>query len=499
MHEILQNFSEPWAIRALIASCLVGVMCGVLGCFIVLRNMSLIGDAMAHSVLPGVVVAFIFAGLHPIILFLGAAISGLTTAFGITWIQNNTRTKNDAAIGIVYTTMFSLGVMGISRISKSEGVHLDLKDFLFGTVLGVSELDIYLTLGTAIYVILGVIIFYRYLFVTTFQPIIAETMGIPVRFIHYFVMLMLSFAVVASLQMVGLILVVAMLIVPASTALLLSERLKNVIFISAFIGLISAIIGLFLSLAYDTTPGPAMVVTAAFLYFLTVLFAPRKGLLVRFIQKRKLNRKIQLEDTLKQALGLQERKQLTFENLLSRLGVNKSSLIQLLQILRDQGLIKGDKNQLSLSESGKEEATRLVRAHRLWETYLVNKIGLSEEQIHEDAERYEHLLTEEMLDKVDKTLGFPSMDPHGSPIPIKKGLPPTALFKLDLHQDARIADQQINHSITSQLWQLGLIPETPFQIHLKEKDTIKIKVGDRVLTLSENLAMQINVVLDAKT
>lgn len=420
MQEVFQNLMEPWAIRALIASCLVGLMCGVLGCFIVLRNMSLIGDAMAHSVLPGVVVAFIFAGLNPIILFFGAAISGLTTAFGITWIQNNTRTKNDAAIGIVYTMMFSLGVMGISRISKSGGVHLDLKDFLFGTVLGVSELDIYITLGTTIYVILGVIIFYRYLFVTTFQPVIAETMGIPVKFIHYFVMLMLSFAVVASLQMVGLILVVAMLIIPASTALLFSERLKHVIFISGGIGLLSAILGLILALTYDTTPGPAMVVTAALIYFLTVLFSPKKGLLVRFIQKRKLNQKIQLEDTLKQALRLSERGQLNFDALLNRLGFNRSSLTKHLQTLSSQGLILIEQNILKLTEKGILEATRLVRAHRLWETYLVDKIGLSQEQIHEDAERYEHLLTEEILDEVDRTLGFPEKDPHGSPIPNKK-------------------------------------------------------------------------------
>ncbi len=200
MSELLEILQQEWAIRALIASSLVGVMCGVLGCFIVLRNMSLVGDALAHAILPGVVFAFVIVGYSALGFFTGAVIAGLLTALGITWIQHNVGTKNDAAIGIVFTAMFSIGVMGISYISRNEGVHLDLKDFLFGNVLGVANSDLYLTTGVTVYVVISVIVFYRYLFVSTFQPVIAETMGIPVQLIHYFLMLLLSFAVVASLQ-----------------------------------------------------------------------------------------------------------------------------------------------------------------------------------------------------------------------------------------------------------------------------------------------------------
>ena len=137
MAEVLDIFfHEEWAIRALIASSLVGLMCGVLGCFIVLRNLALIGDALAHAILPGVVVAFMVVGYSALGFFTGAFVAGLLTAFGITWIQHNVNTKNDAAIGIVFTAMFSLGIMGISRISRDQDVHLDLKGFLFGNVLG---------------------------------------------------------------------------------------------------------------------------------------------------------------------------------------------------------------------------------------------------------------------------------------------------------------------------------------------------------------------------
>ncbi|MFT5747259.1 MAG: ABC-type Mn2+/Zn2+ transport system permease subunit, partial [Saprospiraceae bacterium] len=199
MLDFFQQFQELYIQRALMASSMVGLMCGVLGCFIVLRNMALIGDALAHSVLPGVVVAFILVGHNPLAFFIGSVIAGLATSVGITWIQHNARTKNDAAIGIVFTAMFAIGVIGISKISRRPGVHLDLNDFLFGDVLGVANEDLYLTGAVLVYVLISVVVFYRYLFAATFQPIIAETMGISVKTIHYFLMLLLSFAVVASL------------------------------------------------------------------------------------------------------------------------------------------------------------------------------------------------------------------------------------------------------------------------------------------------------------
>ena len=142
MENLVGIFEYEWFIRALIASSMVGIMCGVLGCFIVLRNMSLIGDALAHAILPGIVVVFPIVGYSPLGFFTGAVIAGLLTAVAITWIQHNVKTKNDAAIGIVFTAMFSIGVIGISWISKNEGVHLDLKDFLFGNILGISNEDI---------------------------------------------------------------------------------------------------------------------------------------------------------------------------------------------------------------------------------------------------------------------------------------------------------------------------------------------------------------------
>ncbi|MDH3649867.1 MAG: metal ABC transporter permease, partial [Saprospiraceae bacterium] len=457
MSDFLEIFQQAWAFRALIASVLVGIMCGILGCFIVLRNMALIGDALSHAILPGIVVAFVVFGYSTLGFFLGSVAAGLLTALGITWIQQKVHTKNDAAIGIVFTAMFSIGVIGISWISKEQGVHLDLKDFLFGNVLGVSDEDLYLTLGITLYVILSVIVFYRYLFITTFQPVIAQTMGISTKLIHYFIMLLLSFAVVASLRTVGVILVVAMLITPASTALLLSDRLKYVVFLSGVLGMAAAILGLLTAIFFDTTPGPAMAVVATLIYLLAALLAPKKGLIFRSIQRQRLQKRIRLEDIMKQAYRLHQRRSLSLSRLLERLEIDTPTLNRLLKILERRNFLKRRDKQLELTAVGIDEANRLVRAHRLWETYLVDHVGLNERQIHAEAEKYEHLLTDEMLDEVDETLGYPTTDPHGSPIPSKVGTF-KSLWQLESGDRSVIAEQQPNQLIAADLWKLGILP-----------------------------------------
>ncbi len=496
MDQLYYFFQLDLAYKALAASAMVGMMCGMLGCFIVLRNMAMIGDALSHAVLPGVVVAFVLFGNTALGIFTGAVIAGLVAAVGITWLQHNVNTKNDAAIGIVFTAMFALGVMGISRISKQEsGVHVpDLTDFLFGNVLSVSSQDVNLTIGIMIYVLLSIIIFYRYFFATTFQPVIAETMGISTKVIHYYLMLLLSVAVVASLTTVGVIMVVAMLITPAATALLLTDRLHWAVGISGFIGVLAAVVGFILAVIFETTPGPAMTVVATLFYLLAALFAPKRGIVFRFFRKRKLQRKIEVEDTLKQALKLNNKGVLSFPTLLEKLGLKKSALRGHLNNLSRDGFITVKNNEVVLTNSGQQEATKLVRAHRLWETYLVQEMGLTEEQIHEDAEKYEHLLTEEILDEVDQKLGFPATDPHGSPIPKKSGIPDFPLINLKLLQNAKIAQQQMNEHITAQLWKLGLLPNTTFTIKKIEDDSLELDIiNGKKVKLPKQLAKQVNV------
>jgi len=417
IQDFISVFNQPWAIRAMIASSLVGVMLGVLGCFIVLRNMSLIGDALSHAVLPGILVAFLAFGYSTIGFFIGASLAGLVTALLISWIQQNVETKNDAAIGIIFTAMFSIGVMGISWISKSGGVHLDLDHFLFGNVLGVTNEDIWISFSVTIYTLICTVLFYRYLFVTTFQPTIAQTMGISPKVVHYFLMLLLSFAIVASLSTVGVILVVSMLITPAATALLFSNRLKWVIVISAGIGLLSTNLGFLLALLFKTTPAPAMTLVATAIYFIAVLFAPSKGLLFKFNQSRLERKRIIREDILRQVIKKPVALGMSVKEIATNLNLSIKKVNSFAQTMSKSSLISTNSETLILSEIGIKKAEKLVRAHRLWETYQVRQMGLNSNQIHDEADQLEHFLSEELIDEIDKELGYPINDPHDSPIP----------------------------------------------------------------------------------
>jgi ABC-type Mn2+/Zn2+ transport system permease subunit len=412
MSEFLHLFDYAYVGRALTASVMVGLMCGVLGCFIVLRNMSLIGDALSHAILPGVVVGFLIAGAQTFAFFTGSVVAGMIAAILITYLQRHAKTKNDAAIGIVFTSMFALGVMGISALTRKEGVHLDLKDFLFGNVLGIGPQDLILT-GFMLFFVLGsVILFYKSLFISTFQPIIAGTLGVPAGAIHYFLMLLLSLAVVASLQSVGVILVVAMLIIPASTAYLLTNRLPWMLFWSGLIGSISAIGGMIWAIIWETTPGPAMTLTGSFIYLITVFFAPNRGLLIRYWKKR--NRQIdhQVEDLLKAVYKVQ------FGGIDHEFNPWDESMFAASKHTWHRMVQKGWKvaNKPNLSDAGIAKAEELIRAHRLWESYL-HRLGVTIDELHPMAESFEHHLHADFLRELDRDLGHPAFDPHGSEIP----------------------------------------------------------------------------------
>ncbi|MFT7121818.1 MAG: Mn-dependent DtxR family transcriptional regulator [Neolewinella sp.] len=272
-----------------------------------------------------------------------------------------------------------------------------------------------------VYVLLSIAVFYRYLYASTFQSVVAETMGIPAKLLHYFLMLLLSFAVVASLQTVGVILVVAMLITPAATALLLSQRLRTVLFIAGSLGMLSAIVGMIVSIILDTPPGPAMALVATALYVLTVIFAPRRGMVAKAYYRRQRRRLTEREDILKRVFRQNQKLGVANPVLIrEQLDLSGRAFNSQLNILRNKGLM--EKKALRLTDGGKLLALRLVRAHRLWETYLNQEAGLTPDQIHMEAERLEHLLTDEMLDRVDAELGYPGEDPHGSVIPKKPKL-----------------------------------------------------------------------------
>ncbi|HEX7010299.1 MAG TPA: metal ABC transporter permease, partial [Phycisphaeraceae bacterium] len=267
--------SAQWRAETL-CSMLVGTACGVLGCFVVLRRMALIGDALSHAVLPGVVIAFMLSGSAEVTgLLLGALFAGLTTAVLINLVSRFSRTKEDSAIGIVFTALFALGIILISGLPR--GTHFDLKCFLFGDPLAVGEADLWMMAVICPAVVGVVALLYHRLKLVSFDPVVAAAMGISVAAYHYLLMGLLSATVVAGLKTTGVILVVAMVITPASAAYQLTNRFWLMLTLAGAFGAASALAGMALAFMTNSPTGPAMVVVAMILFMLAVALSPTHG------------------------------------------------------------------------------------------------------------------------------------------------------------------------------------------------------------------------------
>jgi ABC-type Mn2+/Zn2+ transport system permease subunit len=265
--------------KALLTSVMVGIICGVIGCFIILRGMALMGDAISHAVLPGVAISYML-GIN---FFIGAVFTGVLTAIGIGFVSQNSRIKNDIAIGIMFTAAFALGIVLITLMKSST----DLYHILFGNVLAVRPSDMFITLGIGIFVLTVVYLFYKELLITSFDSTMSAAYGLPNKWIHYFLMTLLTLVTVASLQTVGIVLVVAMLITPAATAYLLTERLWIMLYLAAGFGALSSIAGLYFSFSYNLPSGATIVLVATVIFMITFLVSPKHGLLWRFLKVRR--------------------------------------------------------------------------------------------------------------------------------------------------------------------------------------------------------------------
>lgn len=273
---ILQWITDPlgydFMVRALLAAVTVGVVSSVLGTYIVLRGMAFFGDAVAHTILPGVVLAFLLG--WP--LAIGALFAGILTAIGIGALTNRGALKEDTAIGVVFAGFFALGV---AMLSATGNYSVDLAHFLFGNLLGVSNSDLWLTATLGAAVLLVIFLFYKEFLVMTFDPVLAVTLRLPTTFLRYLLLVLIAVTIVISLQVVGIALMIAMLVTPAATASLLTRRLPAMMLTAGAIGAGSGVIGLYASFYLNIASGPAVVLVASLIFVLVFLFAPRKGLM----------------------------------------------------------------------------------------------------------------------------------------------------------------------------------------------------------------------------
>ncbi|HCZ0779304.1 TPA: metal ABC transporter permease [Staphylococcus aureus] len=257
-------FTYQFLNRALITSIIVGIVCGTVGSLIVLRGLSLMGDAMSHAVLPGVALSFLFG----IPMFVGALITGMIASIFIGYITSSSKTKPDAAIGISFTAFLASGIIIISLINTTT----DLYHILFGNLLAITNSAFLTTIVIGSIVLILIIIFYRPLMISTFDPTFSRMSGLNTTLLHYFVMLLLSLVTVTSIQTVGIILVVALLITPASTAFLISKKLYSMMIIASLISVISSIVGLYYSYIYNIPSGATIVLCTFVIYIITLFF-----------------------------------------------------------------------------------------------------------------------------------------------------------------------------------------------------------------------------------
>lgn len=421
------TFQDPSLRYALAGSMLLGICCGLMGAFLVVRKLSLLGDALSHAVLPGVALGFLWGMTKdPLAIFIGATVAGLLGAGTVQLLRHTTRHKEDASIGFVLASFFGVGVCLMTMIQNVPGGNKSgLDKFMFGQAAALGRGDVLLLAVVALLALGAVTVFYKEYTITSFDPGFARSMGLPVQVFHYSLMLLLAFAIVSALQAVGVVLVTAMLVIPAATAFLLTDRLGLLLVLSAVFGMCAGAIGAFFSFVGRNLPtGPFMVLAAAAVFTAAILFGPRHGIVARWWRHVSRSARIRRENTLKSVYHVLEDEGFRSEQVDAReLAERRRETIEeaqaQLNALRRHGLatLSGDGVSASLTPEGWQRACEIVRNHRLWELYLTNAAQIAADHVHEDAEKIEHVLGEETVRRLEKRLNYARRDPHGRLIP----------------------------------------------------------------------------------
>lgn len=431
---------------ALGAGALSAAACGVVGCFLVLRRMSLMGDAIGHAVLPGLVGAFLLAGsANAGAMFVGAVVVGVLTTGLTEAVHRLGKVEQGASMGVVFTVLFALGVLMLERLAGSN-VHIDADCVLYGQMEGVVWLDAparlaglfeagswahfprqVTTLAVVCALTFGFItLLYKELKITTFDPGLATTMGIHAGLVRYVLMTMVAVVAVSSFEAVGSILVVATLVIPGMVAHLLTDRLWLMLVLAGVIGFASAVMGYvcgafgpgWFGLGGSVSAAGMTGVVLGVLLVGAAVMAPGRGVLSLWLRRRALRARIELEDVLGAAFRAMEggARGVGVATLSGVVG-SASRGARAAEAGVRRGLLRREGEGWSLTEEGREEAARLVRVHRLWETYLVREGAAEAGAVHDSAERLEHVTGGAIERELGRKVGAERTDPHGRPIP----------------------------------------------------------------------------------
>jgi manganese/zinc/iron transport system permease protein len=384
--------------KVMIGTALLGGMSGVVGSFAVLRGRSLVGDMLAHAALPGVCLAFLLMGTRNLLgLSLGALVSGLLAITAVTVIVRWTRTKEDAAIGIVLSTFFGAGIVLLSVIQKSSvgGNKAGLDQFLFGEPANMLTGDLYLLAGVALVVLTAVAMLFKEFKLVCFDSDFAQSQGWPTLGLDLAMMAALAVVTIVGLPIVGVILMAAMIILPAATARFWTNRLNILLLLAGALGVAAGLLGT--RLGRNLPAGAAIVLTAAALFVVSLLFAPERGVVARVVAEWRMRRRISREHLLRALYELGESQlpqvaELRVEQLRDYRYWKPQSLERLLQWAAADDLMKVLPDRVQLTPLGLSRAAELTRTHRLWEMYLMQQANIAADHVDRDADETEHLL-----------------------------------------------------------------------------------------------------------
>jgi manganese/zinc/iron transport system permease protein len=419
------SFSDPNIRYVVLGSVLLTASSAIVGTFTFLNKRSLIGDAIAHAVLPGICLGFIVAGTkNPLVLIIGAFITGWLSLVVVDYIIRKTRIKEDTAIGLVLSVFFGIGILMLTVIQKSGNASQSgLDHFLFGKAAALVGSDLYAFLIVAIILLVVVYIMFKEFALLAFDKAYAKSIGYPVRTLELILTSLIVLAVVIGIQAVGVVLMAAILITPAAAARFWTDKITVMILLASTFGAFSGLSGAYISFVAPAMPtGPWIVIVISTIAFISFFLAPKRGVISRMIRQRTIHQTINNENVLKVMYQLGEENKNFFiprhlDEIIRRRKYEKTTLQKVLRRLLHHGYVEQTGSLWSLSEEGKNKAQRVVKIHRLWELYLTTYMKIAPDHVHEDAETIEHLLTPELEAELEKQLGYAKLDPHQTSIP----------------------------------------------------------------------------------
>lgn len=429
MNELLDflSFSDPNAGIVTLGTMFIGLSAAVVGSFAFLRKRALVGDAIAHAILPGIALAFMFTqSKNPFILMAGALVAGWIAMLLIEGISRHSKLKPDTSIGLILSVFFGFGILLITSIQHTgAGNQAGLDQFLFGKAAAMRQSDLRAYSIVAAVLLIAVIIFYKEFKLISFNPEFARSKGLPVGVLQFVLSSITVLAIATGIQAVGVVLMAALLITPPAAARAWTERLGIMLIIAGFLGALSGFIGSYISFTAPRMPtGPWIVMSLSGTALISLFLAPGRGVLARILRQRNNRRKIISENLLKALYHLREEEQgagaYSREEILTKRHFQRLELLQGLNILRRKLWITEEADVIRLTRTGADEARRVVRLHRLWEMYLTQRLRMKADHIHPNAESIEHIITPEIEEQLVHELGYPTVDPHQSPIPYSK-------------------------------------------------------------------------------